>query len=57
MKEREYTCEECDAEFDVDYDFVAEPEFCPFCSNKLVYDDHLDDQEWDDDDEYKDRGC
>jgi len=33
------TCQECEAEFDIVHDSVSEPEFCPFCGNKLRYDD------------------
>jgi DNA-directed RNA polymerase subunit RPC12/RpoP len=33
------TCQECEAEFEIVHDSVSEPEFCPFCSTKLVYDD------------------
>jgi DNA-directed RNA polymerase subunit RPC12/RpoP len=53
--DKEYTCEECDAEFNVEYDFIATPEFCPFCGNKLSYDDGLVDEDWEDDG--TDRGC
>ena len=55
MMDKEYVCEECDAEFNVEYDFVSTPEFCPFCGNKLIYDDHLVDEDWEDDG--TDRGC
>jgi uncharacterized paraquat-inducible protein A len=33
------TCQECEAEFEIIHDSIGEPEFCPFCSAKLVYDD------------------
>jgi DNA-directed RNA polymerase subunit RPC12/RpoP len=57
MIDKEYVCEDCDAEFDVDYDFVATPEFCPFCGSKLTYDDKdLDDEDWEED-ESDQRGC
>ena len=44
---REFACNECDAEFDLDYDFVCTPDFCPFCGNKLEYDDL--NVDWEDD--------
>jgi len=56
MDEKEFVCEDCDADFNLDYDFVGTPEFCPFCGSKLEYDDkNLDDSDWDDDS--TDRGC
>ena len=33
------TCQECEAEFEIVHDSVSEPEFCPFCGFKLIYDD------------------
>ena len=44
-------CQECEAEFDVVHDSISEPDFCPFCGSKLIYDDNsLDDEEdWYDD--------
>jgi DNA-directed RNA polymerase subunit RPC12/RpoP len=53
--DKEFVCEECDAEFNVEYDFVATPDFCPFCGSKLVYDDRDIDEDWEDDG--TDRGC
>ena len=53
MSDREFTCEDCDAEFDIEYDFAASiPEFCPFCATKLSYDD-VDLDIWDDEDSDK----
>jgi len=45
--DKEYTCEECDAEFNVEHDFIASVEFCPFCGNKMQYDDSDLDEDWD----------
>lgn len=33
------TCQDCEAEFTIEHDELDEPEFCPFCGSKLVYDD------------------
>jgi rRNA maturation endonuclease Nob1 len=56
IDQKEFVCDDCDAEFSLDYEFVGTVEFCPFCGSKLEYDDkNLDDSEWDDDD--TDRGC
>lgn len=57
MSDREFVCEECDAEFTVEYDFISTPEFCPFCGNKLSLDDsNIDDEDWYDDGTEQ-RGC
>jgi predicted nucleic acid-binding Zn ribbon protein len=40
-------CQECEAEFEVVHDSVSAPEFCPFCSAKLRYDDEgLEEEDW-----------
>jgi len=50
---QQYDCKECEAEFEIIHDSIGEPEFCPFCANKLVYDDDTSD-EWEAQD---DEGC
>lgn len=47
------TCQDCEAEFTIEHDELDEPEFCPFCGSKLVYDDDTSD-EWEAQD---DEGC
>ncbi len=48
---KEITCLECEAEFQVVHDEVGEPEFCPFCGEKMRYEDsNLDEDDWLDDD-------
>lgn len=48
MSDKEITCSECEAEFQVIHDNITDPEFCPFCGSKLRYDD---DGDWYDDDD------
>lgn len=31
----EFICQECEAEFTVEYDGIDTPGFCPFCGEKL----------------------
>lgn len=49
-------CQECEAEFKVVSDSNITPEFCPFCGEKLTYDDK-DLDEWFEEDEMNPRGC
>jgi DNA-directed RNA polymerase subunit RPC12/RpoP len=37
-----YTCQECDAEFDVNSDLSERVEFCPYCG-EMIYDNEPDD--------------
>lgn len=53
--DKEYMCDDCDAEFNIEYDFVAVAEFCPFCGSKLRYDDMDIEEDWEDDE--TERGC
>jgi len=56
MRNKEIVCEECEAEFEVLHDQETQPEFCPFCGDKLKYE--LDDESWDDEtDEENNSGC
>ena len=48
-----YTCNMCEAEFEITTEDNIPPEFCPFCGEKLVHDDK-DLDEWFNDDE---TGC
>jgi rRNA maturation endonuclease Nob1 len=48
MSDKEITCSECEAEFQVIHDNITDPEFCPFCGSKLRYED---DGDWYDDDD------
>ena len=48
MSDKEITCSECEADFQVVHDNITDPEFCPFCGSKLRYED---DGDWYDDDE------
>jgi hypothetical protein len=38
------TCQECEAEFEVVHEILAEVEYCPFCGERLVYDSP---EDWD----------
>jgi hypothetical protein len=46
------TCQECEAEYEIVHDSVSEPEYCPFCSAKLRYEE--DEEEVGEDDWYPD---
>jgi hypothetical protein len=39
LTDKEILCTNCEAEFQVVYDGVDSPEFCPFCGDKMRYDD------------------
>jgi len=52
----EITCNECEIEFAVVSDSDMPAEFCPFCGEKLSYDDK-DLDEWLEEDEMNPRGC
>lgn len=55
-EENTYTCKECEAEFEIIHDTISEPDFCPFCSAKLVHDDSDVDNDFCDED-FEDDGC
>lgn len=48
MSDKEITCPSCEAEFQVLHDEVDDPEYCPFCGDKLRYEDL--ESDWEDDD-------
>lgn len=50
------TCQECESEFKISSGDNIPPEFCPFCGEKLTYDDK-DLDEWYEEDEIMSRGC
>lgn len=50
------TCSECESEFKVVSEDNIPAEFCPFCGEKLVFDDK-DLDEWFEEDEMNSRGC
>ena len=52
---KEYICQECDAEFSIEHEGIDTPMFCPFCSTRLSYDDKDLDEDWENDG--SDRGC
>ena len=49
MSDKEITCPSCEAEFKVLHDEIGQPEFCPFCGEKIQYDD-LENEWYDEDD-------
>ena len=49
---KEIICSACEAEFQVVHDEVDDPEFCPFCGEKMRYEDS--DSDWDDEEEVED---
>jgi rRNA maturation endonuclease Nob1 len=53
MSDKEITCSECEADFQVVHDNITDPEFCPFCGSKLRFDDP-DDSWYDDEDDRMD---
>ena len=42
----EFECQECGAEFNVQHEEINDPEYCPFCGEKLSYDEEVD-EDWD----------
>lgn len=51
MADNIITCTECEAEFEITHDTVNEPEYCPFCSSKLVKTEKFENEDdWDDQD-------
>ena len=42
------TCQECGAEFQVTHEEMSDPEYCPFCSHKLLYNDLETNEDWED---------
>jgi len=55
MTDKEFTCQDCEAEFTIEHDGIDTVMFCPFCASRLRYDDKDLDEDWEDDEE--DRGC
>jgi rRNA maturation endonuclease Nob1 len=53
---KEITCELCESEFEITTQDNLPAEFCPFCGEKLTYDDK-DLDEWLNEDDSSDRGC
>ena len=53
---KDIVCKECESEFRVESDSNVPPEFCPFCAEKLSFDDGALD-EWYEEDEINSRGC
>ena len=49
MRDREFLCTECEAEFEIVHDESSPPEFCPFCGDKLSFEDDFEDEEWEED--------
>jgi rRNA maturation endonuclease Nob1 len=54
LTDKEILCTNCEAEFQVVHDGVDSPEFCPFCGDKMRYDDSdfdesLDIDNWEED--------
>jgi predicted amidophosphoribosyltransferase len=55
MKDNEFLCDSCESEFSMIHEGNDIPMFCPFCGEKLTYNDLELGEEWDEDD--RDRGC
>ena len=53
---KEIICTECESTFKVESDSNVPVEFCPFCSEKITFDDE-DLDEWFEEDEINSRGC
>jgi len=43
----EFECQECGAQFNVQHEEINEPEYCPFCSEKIVYEEDEEEPDWD----------
>ena len=51
MKEPfKFTCQECDAEFDVNSDLVEPVEYCPYCG-EMIFEEDDEDEYWDEDED------
>jgi rubrerythrin len=50
MRNREFVCDECETEFEVLHDKETAPEFCPFCGDKLTYEEEIE-EEWEEEEE------
>jgi DNA-directed RNA polymerase subunit RPC12/RpoP len=53
LSDKEIVCTNCEAEFQVVHDEVDSPEYCPFCGDKIRYDDDEDEdidlENWEED--------
>jgi len=45
-----FTCQECDAEFDVQSDLSEVVEYCPYCG-EMIYEEDEDEDYWDEDED------
>ena len=58
MTDKEFTCQDCEAEFTIEHDGIDTVMFCPFCASRLSYDDKDLEEGWEDEEEGdNDRGC
>ena len=50
MSDKQITCTECEADFQVIHDGLDEPEYCPFCSAPLFEEEYEEEyeEEWED---------
>jgi len=55
MKDNEFLCGSCEAEFSLIHDGIDTPMFCPFCAEKLSYNDLDLGEDWEEDDQDRDR--
>ena len=46
--EKEFICDDCEAEFKIIADNQEEVTYCPFCSNIIALEEELEEEEWDD---------
>ena len=51
MADKQITCTECEAEFQVVHDELDDPEYCPFCGSVLMEEKEEVEEEWDDSEE------
>lgn len=46
--EKEFVCDDCEAEFKIVSENTDEVTYCPYCSNVISEEDEFETEEWDD---------
>jgi predicted RNA-binding Zn-ribbon protein involved in translation (DUF1610 family) len=52
LSDKEIVCTNCEAEFQVVHDEVDSPEYCPFCGDKMRYENDNDLEDLDEEDNW-----
>lgn len=48
--DKDFFCEECEAEFQVQGDSLDGPSYCPYCGTLLAFEKADEEEDWDDQD-------